>query len=139
MFLLEILSSLLQNLFSEGFQRETTGFSPQCAHSFVGDMQSQVHGGLLSRLTRRQCARSGPHLSITAGTDWQTHPLGQTLIVTAGCGRAQRWGGPVEDIRPGDVTWIPPGEKLWHGAGPTTAIDPHVDWMEHVTEEQLKG
>ena len=57
-----------------------------------------------------------------ARTAWHTHPLGQTLIVTAGCGRAQRWGGPVEAIRPGDVIWFAPGEKHWHGATPTTAM-----------------
>lgn len=81
-----------------------------------------------------------------ARTAWHTHPLGQTLIVTAGCGRAQRWGGPVEEIRPGDVIWIPPGEKHWHGASATTAMT-HiamqeqldgkvVEWMEKVSEEQ---
>jgi len=81
-----------------------------------------------------------------ARTAWHTHPLGQTLIVTAGCGRAQRWGGPIEEIRPGDVVWFSPGEKHWHGAAPTTAMT-HiaiqekkrgkvVDWMEHVTDEQ---
>ena len=57
-----------------------------------------------------------------ARTAWHTHPLGQTLIVTAGCGWAQREGGPVEEIRPGDVVWFPPGEKHWHGATPTTAM-----------------
>jgi quercetin dioxygenase-like cupin family protein len=83
-----------------------------------------------------------------ARTAWHTHPLGQTLIVTAGCGRAQRWGGPVEEIRPGDVVWFPPGEKHWHGAGPTTAMT-HiaiqealdgkvVEWMEKVSEEEYK-
>lgn len=82
-------------------------------------------------------------------TAWHSHPLGQTLIVTAGCGRAQRWGGPVEEIRPGDVIWFPPGEKHWHGAAPTTAMT-HiaiqerldgkvVDWMEHVSGEQYQG
>lgn len=80
---------------------------------------------------------------------WHTHPLGQTLIVTAGVGRAQRWGGPVEEIRAGDVVWIPPGEKHWHGAAPTTAmthIAVHefkdgkaVEWMEKVTNEQYHG
>jgi quercetin dioxygenase-like cupin family protein len=84
-----------------------------------------------------------------ARTAWHTHPLGQTLIITAGCGRAQRWGGPIEEIRPGDVVWFPPGEKHWHGAGPTTAVT-HiaiqekkdgnvVDWMEHVSDEQYSG
>src|SRR5712692_805358 len=57
-----------------------------------------------------------------ARTAWHTHPVGQTLIVTVGCGRAQRWGGPIEEIRPGDVIWFPPGEKHWHGATPTTAM-----------------
>src|SRR5580692_1502734 len=84
-----------------------------------------------------------------ARTAWHTHPLGQTLIVTAGCGRAQRWGGPVEEIRPGDVVWIPPGEKHWHGAAPTTAMThiaiqeqldgKAVEWMEKVTDEQYKS
>jgi quercetin dioxygenase-like cupin family protein len=81
-----------------------------------------------------------------ARTAWHTHPLGQTLIVTAGCGRAQRWGGPIEEIRPGDVVWFPPGEKHWHGATPTTAMrhlaiqeqldGKTVDWMEKVSDEQ---
>ena len=57
-----------------------------------------------------------------ARTAWHSHPLGQTLIVTGGCGRAQRWGGPVEEIRPGDVVWFAPGEKHWHGAAPTAAM-----------------
>jgi quercetin dioxygenase-like cupin family protein len=84
-----------------------------------------------------------------ARTAWHTHPLGQVLIVTAGCGRAQRWGGPVEEIRPGDVVWFPPGEKHWHGAAPTTAMT-HiaiqeqldgkvVEWLEKVSDEQYKG
>ena len=84
-----------------------------------------------------------------ARTAWHTHPLGQTLIVTAGAGRAQRWGGPVEEIRPGDVVWFPPGEKHWHGAAPDTAMT-HialqevkegkvVDWMEKVSDEQYGG
>src|SRR6186997_562815 len=64
-----------------------------------------------------------------ARTAWHTHPLGQTLIVTSGCGRAQRLGGPIEDIRPGDIVWIPPGEKHWHGASPTTAMT-HVAIQE---------
>ena len=83
-----------------------------------------------------------------ARTAWHTHPLGQTLIVTAGCGRAQRLGGPVEEIRPGDVIWFPPGEKHWHGAGATTAMThiamqerldgKTVDWMEQVGDEQYR-
>jgi quercetin dioxygenase-like cupin family protein len=83
-----------------------------------------------------------------ARTAWHTHPLGQTLIVTMGCGWAQRWDGSIEEIRPGDVVWFPPEEKHWHGATPTTAMT-HiaiqekkdgkvVDWMEQVSEEQYK-
>ncbi len=81
-----------------------------------------------------------------ARTAWHTHPLGQTLIVTAGCGWAQREGGPVEVIRPGDVVSFAPGEKHWHGATATTAMThtaiqealngSPVDWLEHVTDEQ---
>ena len=81
-----------------------------------------------------------------ARTAWHTHPLGQTLIVTAGCGRAQREGGPIEEIRPGDVVWFAPNEKHWHGATPTThiaiqeALDGKaVDWMEKVSEEQYRS
>ncbi len=84
-----------------------------------------------------------------ARTAWHTHPLGQTLIVTAGCGRVQRRGGPVEEIRPGDVVWFAPQEKHWHGAAPTTAMThiaiqerldgKAVDWMEKVSDEQYSG
>jgi quercetin dioxygenase-like cupin family protein len=84
-----------------------------------------------------------------ARTAWHTHPLGQTLIVTAGCGRVQRWGGPTEEIRPGDVICIAPGEKHWHGAAPTTAMThiaiqeqldgKAVDWMEKVSDEQYQA
>ena len=79
-----------------------------------------------------------------ARTAWHTHPFGQTLIVTAGCGWAQREGGAVEEIRPGDVVWFAPGEKHWHGATPTTAMShiaiqerrdgSQVEWLDHVTE-----
>jgi quercetin dioxygenase-like cupin family protein len=67
---------------------------------------------------------AGASVTFEAGarTAWHTHPLGQTLIVTAGAGRAQRWSGPVEEIRSGDVVWFPPGENHWHGASPTTAM-----------------
>ena len=84
-----------------------------------------------------------------ARTAWHTHPLGQTLIVTAGAGLAQRWGGPIEEIRPGDVVWFPPGEKHWHGAAPTTAMThmavqeqldgKAVDWLEQVSDEQYRA
>jgi quercetin dioxygenase-like cupin family protein len=84
-----------------------------------------------------------------ARTAWHTHPLGQTLIVTFGCGRVQRAGGPVEEIRPGDVVWFPAGEKHWHGASPTTAMThiaiqealdgKAVDWMEKVSDQQYQA
>ena len=81
-----------------------------------------------------------------ARTAWHTHPLGQTLIVTAGCGRVQREGGPIEEIRPGDVVWFEPGEKHWHGATATKAMT-HIaiveqldgksaDWLEKVSDDQ---
>ena len=83
-----------------------------------------------------------------ARTAWHTHPLGQTLIVTAGCGWVQRDGGPVDEIHPGDVVWFPPGEKHWHGATATTAMThiaiqeqldgKTVDWMEKVSDEQYR-
>ena len=84
-----------------------------------------------------------------ARTAWHTHPLGQTLIVTSGIGRAQKWGGPVEEIRPGDVVRFEPNEKHWHGAGPAVAMT-HiaiqealngkvVEWMEKVSDEQYSG
>lgn len=81
-----------------------------------------------------------------ARTAWHTHPLGQTLIVVSGCGRAQREGGPLEEIRSGDVVLIPPGEKHWHGAAPATAMThiaiqealdgKTVEWLEHVSDEE---
>jgi quercetin dioxygenase-like cupin family protein len=83
-----------------------------------------------------------------ARTAWHAHVLGQILIVTAGCGRVQRWDGPIEEIHPGDVVWISPGEKHWHGAAPTTAMthiaivekldDKGADWMEKVSDEQYQ-
>ncbi len=84
-----------------------------------------------------------------ARTAWHTHPLGQTLIVTSGCGWVQREGGTIEEIRPGDVVWFPPGEKHWHGATPTAAMThiaiqealngKNVDWMEKVSDEQYRA
>ncbi|MGR4064339.1 MAG: cupin domain-containing protein [Vulcanimicrobiaceae bacterium] len=90
-------------------------------------------------VTFEPCARS----------DWHTHPLGQTLIVTLGCGRVQRWGGPIEEIRPGDIVLTAPGEKHWHGAAPATAMQHiaiqesldgrNVDWLEKVTDDQYRA
>jgi len=91
---------------------------------------------------------SGAYVTFEPGarTAWHTHPLGQTLIVTAGSGRVQAWGGPIEEIRPGDVVWIPPGQKHWHGAAPATAMThiaiteqldgKSVDWLEKVSDAQ---
>jgi len=84
-----------------------------------------------------------------ARTAWHSHPLGQILIVTAGSGRIQRWGGSIEEIRQGDVIWIPPSQKHWHGAAPNSAMT-HiaiqeqldgrvVDWMEKVSDEQYRA
>ena len=109
-------------------------------------IQGEAHGNQTKRFaavrqgTGGLVHRRGPHRSAVRGrsparvggaivtfepgarTAWHTHPLGQTLIVTSGCGWVQREGGPVEEIRPGDVVWFPPGEKHWHGATPTTAM-----------------
>ncbi len=84
-----------------------------------------------------------------ARTAWHSHPLGQVLIVMAGCGLVQRWGGPIEEIRPGDVVRIAPGEKHWHGAAATTAMThiaiqeqldgKMVEWMEKVSDEQYRS
>ncbi|HEU0223586.1 MAG TPA: cupin domain-containing protein [Paracoccaceae bacterium] len=83
-----------------------------------------------------------------ARTAWHTHPIGQTLLVLSGLGRAQSWGGPVQEIRPGDSVWFEPGEKHWHGASPTVAMThlamqealdgSAVDWLEQVTDEQYR-
>lgn len=93
---------------------------------------------------------AGAHVTFEPGarTAWHTHPLGQTLIVTSGLGWAQREDGAVEEIRPGDVVWFPPGEKHWHGASQTTAMThiaiqealngKTVEWMEHVSDEQYR-
>jgi quercetin dioxygenase-like cupin family protein len=122
-----------------GSQPSTKG--PQ--DSFTGNVRidplfpatepSRVSAGIV---TFEPCARSA----------WHTHPLGQRLIITAGCGRVQRWGSPIQELRPGDVVVIAPGEKHWHGAAPTIAMTHiaiqetldgrNVDWLEKVTDEQ---
>jgi len=91
---------------------------------------------------------AGAHVTFEPGarTAWHTHPLGQTLVVTSGLGLVQREGGPIEEIRPGDVVWFAPAEKHWHGASPTVAMThiaiqegfdgKFVEWMEHVTDAQ---
>jgi quercetin dioxygenase-like cupin family protein len=93
---------------------------------------------------------SGARVTFEPGarTAWHAHPLGQTLIITAGCGRVQRWDGPIEEVCPGDVVQFAPGEKHWHGGAPTTAMS-HIaihedlegeaaEWFEHVSDEQYE-
>jgi quercetin dioxygenase-like cupin family protein len=102
---------------------------------FQGSAPARVGGGIVT-------FEPGAH------TAWHTHPLGQTLIVTDGAGLVQHWDDPVQEIKPGDVVWIPPGVKHWHGATPTTgmshiaiaeALDGKaVDWLEKVTDEQYR-
>jgi quercetin dioxygenase-like cupin family protein len=101
--------------------------------SFKGEAPARISGGQVS-------------FEPGARTAWHTHPLGQTLIVTSGVGLVQRWGGPVQEIRPGDIVWIPPGEKHWHGASPANAMShlaiteqldgKTVEWLEKVTDAQ---
>src|SRR5579859_5641914 len=103
---------------------------------FQADAPARIGGGIVT-------FEPGAH------TAWHTHPLGQTLVVTAGFGWAQREGGPIEEIRPGDVVWFEPGEKHWHGATRTTAMShiaiqeklngSPVDWLEQVTDAQYQG
>lgn len=100
---------------------------------FAAEAPARVSAGVV---TFEPCARS----------DWHTHPLGQRLIIMSGFGRVQSWGGPIEELRPGDVVIAAPGEKHWHGAAPTTAMThiaiqealdgKNVDWLEKVTDQQ---
>jgi quercetin dioxygenase-like cupin family protein len=115
------------------------------AQNFTGAVrvEGRFQGSLPARI-------SGGTVTFEPGarTAWHTHPLGQTLVVTAGVGRVQHWGGAIQEIRSGDVVWIPPGVKHWHGAAATTgmthvavseAVDGKtVDWMEHVSDEQYR-
>lgn len=120
--------------------------TPGSADYFTGAVQ-------VTPLVQAQAPARVTAASVTfepgARTAWHTHPLGQTIIITAGHGRAQREGGPVEEINVGDVVWFPPGERHWHGAAPTTAMThiaisemldgKNVDWLEHVTDEQYQA
>jgi quercetin dioxygenase-like cupin family protein len=122
-----------------GSQPSTAG----SADNFTGSVRVD------SRFQRSDPARIGGGIVTFepgARTAWHTHPLGQTLIVTAGVGLVQNWGGPIQEIKPGDVVWIPPGVKHWHGATASTGMThvalaesrdgKAVDWMEKVTDEQ---
>ncbi len=121
-------------------------FSAGSAEYFTGSVRIEP---LFQASAPARVAAASVTFDPGARTAWHTHPLGQTLIVTAGCGWAQRDGGPVEEIRPGDVVWFPPGERHWHGATATTgmthiavqeALDGKtVDWLEKVSDEQYRA
>lgn len=124
-----------------GSQKPSVG----AAQNFTGAVR--VDGRFQGRAPARV---SGGTVSFEPGarTAWHTHPLGQTLIVTAGTGLVQHWGGAIQEIRPGDIVWIPPGVKHWHGAVPTAGMThvaiseaqdgKTVDWLEHVSDEQYR-
>jgi quercetin dioxygenase-like cupin family protein len=116
------------------------------ADSFTGTVwQEPIIEAASPALLRAGLVRFEPG----ARTAWHTHPLGQTLFVINGKGRVQSFGGKVREIRAGDVVWIPPNEKHWHGAAPDTTMEhvamqealdgKHVEWLEHVTDEQYKA
>lgn len=125
-----------------GSQASTTG-SPEY---FTGRVRIDP---IISAADPARVAAANVTFEPGARTTWHTHPLGQTIIVTTGVGRAQREGGPVEEIRPGDIVWFEPGEKHWHGAGPETAMThiaiqeklngSPVDWLEPVTDADYIG
>ncbi len=124
-----------------GTQPSTTG----PADWFTGDVRIEP---LFTAPDPARAAGASVTFQPGARTAWHTHPLGQTLIVTAGSGLAQREGGPIQALHPGDVVWFAPGEKHWHGAAPTTALThiaiherldgTAVTWLEHVTDEQYQ-
>jgi quercetin dioxygenase-like cupin family protein len=116
------------------------------AESFTGTVWQDP---IITPQPPMQLASSRVAFEPGARTAWHTHPLGQTLYVIAGVGRFQTKGGPIYEIRPGDVVWIPPGEKHWHGGSPTTGMvhiamqesldGTHVTWMEHVTDAEYSA
>lgn len=119
--------------------------APGPAEYFTGTVQVQP---LFQATEPSRVAGASVTFEPGARTAWHTHPVGQRLIVTAGAGWVQQWGGPIEDIKPGDVVWIPPGQKHWHGATPTTrmthiALQEHLDgkvveWLEKVSDDQYR-
>ncbi|HEY1048607.1 MAG TPA: cupin domain-containing protein [Prosthecobacter sp.] len=120
--------------------------TPGSADYFTGAVQIEA---MLQAAAPARVTAASVSFEPGARTAWHTHPLGQTIIITAGHGRAQREGGPVEEINIGDVVWFPPGEKHWHGAAPATAMThlaisemldgKNVDWLEHVSDEQYQA
>lgn len=113
---------------------------------FTGSVQVEM---LFNSFDKERVQGANVTFEPGARTAWHTHPLGQTLIVLSGLGRVQRWGGPIEEIRPGDVVWFAPDEKHWHGAAPDTPMThtaiqevldgKAVDWMEKVSDEDYAG
>ena len=113
---------------------------------FTGSVQIEM---LFNGFDKERVQGANVSFEPGARTAWHTHPLGQTLVVTSGVGRVQRWGGPIEEIRPGDVVWFPAGEKHWHGAAPDEAMThmaiqevldgKTVDWMEKVSDRDYNG
>ncbi len=113
---------------------------------FTGSVQIEM---LFNSFDKERVQGANVTFEPGARTAWHTHPLGQTLIVLSGLGLVQRWGGPIEEIRPGDVVWFAPGEKHWHGAAPDTAMThtaiqevqdgKAVDWMEKVSDDDYLG
>lgn len=134
-------STQLVEVRRKGSQPSTAG----SAENFTGSVRIDP---LFSAPDPARAAGASVTFELGARTAWHTHPLGQTLIVTAGSGWVQQWGGQIQEIRSGDVVWIPPGVKHWHGATATTAMT-HiaiqeqlngrpVDWMEQVSDEQYR-
>jgi quercetin dioxygenase-like cupin family protein len=119
----------------------TLASKPGSADYFTGEVTIEP---IVQPEGARRVAAANVSFAPGARTAWHTHPLGQTLVVTAGRGRAQRAGGAIEEIRPGDVVWFPPGEKHWHGAAPDSPMThiaiqetedgKAVDWLEHVSD-----
>ena len=125
---------------------EARSTAPGSSDWFTGTVRIEA---LFNRSDKERVQGASVTFEPGARTAWHTHPLGQTLIVTAGRGRVQRWGGTVEEVRAGDVVWFPPGEKHWHGAAPDAAMTHtaihevkdgrSVDWMEKVSDAQYGG
>ena len=124
----------------------TRAVQPGSPDWFTGDVKVEQ---LLQPQDHARTACASVTFAPGARTAWHTHPLGQTLIVVSGSGRAQKWGGPIEQLHPGDVVWFAPGEKHWHGASSTSAMihiaiqeqldGKAVDWLEKVSDAQYAG
>jgi quercetin dioxygenase-like cupin family protein len=142
------MSSFKPSEQSQAITIARTGSQPPAAgpgEYFTGAVQVQP---LFQAIEPSRVAGASVTFEPGARTAWHTHPVGQRLIVTAGAGWVQQWGGPVEEIKPGDVVWIPPGQRHWHGATPTTpmthiALQEHLDgkvveWLEKVSDDEYR-